>query len=572
MAWKFGLWTLGGDRIGEVLNATERKVSLPLSAVPTASFQIRLDNPLANEITSRNGDVLLTVYQGSTLWFTGDLTTAEEVGGEGTTLQCNFAGPLWRLQKRLAGKVVSPGYTDSSVSRGTVAQTLLSVANTEKDTGIRAGTTATLHPTSVGPWYYKPVAEAFSEMAALKLYPFEDITSSPAIVDTFTTGTSALTGRTLETPAQTWSTLSGVSDDYQVASGAAGRSVTVDPGQFAGRMARAGTNSYTNVMAQINYGQTISDGPSSGVWCRGTSGTEVLIARRQQGADGTTISATKWTAGGDATLGSVQTALTPDGELRSLRLQAHDDGSWFVWDYETAVGPVFPMLSGVDSDLATGGPLETGGVGIYDKGTTGQTAIRYYFDFYAKVPTVAITLQGFEYELVPSEPTVDGDGVKIATLNASARLGTDKPNVIFEYGAGNRSVKSYQRVFDRGSLLTQGYTLTDTDVRKSFDLQAIADRGLYEEVVPNDLGDAGLRQALADAHVIVRKQAKQTVTFAPSTQAPVFGTDYVVGDTVRARVSANGVARLSGTLRVYGVEVSIDPEGKEEVSPVLVEE
>lgn len=198
MTWNESDWA-GISRtpipIGEVLNAHERTLTVPHDGLPTASLRLDISNPMAYEIVSRmrpTSDlpnaavILLKVYEGTTLRFVGDCTNVELSGGEdgSTTLQANFAGPLWRTQHRLAKKLgvlglspAQPNVQWTDTSPGDIITELLTYANTEVldtvgigDTGIRMGTVDTLPaPPSVGvepPWNYKPLAEAIMEMQA----------------------------------------------------------------------------------------------------------------------------------------------------------------------------------------------------------------------------------------------------------------------------------------------------------------------------------------------------------------------------------------------------------------------
>jgi hypothetical protein len=171
----------------------------------------------------------------------------------------------------------------------------------------------------------------------------------------------------------------------------------------------------------------------------------------------------------------------------TLRMAVAASGEWQIWFYETGSPSAAPLLAGQDDALATGGGLETGKVGLYDRNSTVTPTSRLYDSFRAdSLVEGTFGLQGLDFELVP----IEFSGGKIATLNVSAALGADKPNAIFEN---------------------------------------------------------------------------------PAT-APVYGTDYVVGDTVRMRAKYNGVTRLNGTVRVYGIELVIDDEGKETVVPTLIAE
>src|SRR5690349_22370265 len=88
----FGLWDLSANKLGQVEFMMDCACNpIPISDQDTASFTIRLDNPLVPSIVDLSanppvlGDVLLTVFDGLTCVFCGDLVTAEE-NGDGYSL------------------------------------------------------------------------------------------------------------------------------------------------------------------------------------------------------------------------------------------------------------------------------------------------------------------------------------------------------------------------------------------------------------------------------------------------------------------------------------------------------
>jgi hypothetical protein len=189
----------------------------------------------------------------------------------------------------------------------------------------------------------------------------------------------------------------------------------------------------------------------------------------------------------------------------------------------------------------------------------------------------------FDFQIVPVEPTSDNFGLHIADLNIESRVGADRPNVVFEYGGGNHSVRSYRFVRARQDLLNRAFVAgadpsDDSQTVVGYNTTSQEALGLYEAMVPIDVGDATLRQQWADANVTLRGQAKWTLEFEPSALAPSFGMnpttdgDYGLGDTVRARIRVAGEDRLDGNLRVYGIDLTIDDEGKETLVPQLVRE
>lgn len=363
--------------IGEIRNAHERQLSLGLNGLGQASFQIQQSNPMAYEITSRDADVILKVYEGSVLRFVGDCTNVQEVGTESgeTTLQANFADPMWRLGHRLCRKggiAAQPNVSWTNVAPGQVITEIIDNANREildfppgtGDTGIRMGTVDSLPAVSVGsepPWNYKPIAEAITEMQA------------------------------------------------------------ANPTGFPG---------------------------------------------------------------------------------------------------------------------------------------------------------------AFDFQLSPVEPTSDSIGLKIASLDIRTRIGTNRPDVVFEYGGGSRTVRSYDFTRNRQDMLNRVFVLgadpgDDTLTVKAYNDTSQETHGLFEGLAPLDVGDATLRQQWAEINARVRGEARWTVDFVPSATAPRFGAnpttdgDYELGDTVRLRIKTAGTERLDANLRVYGINVTIDDQGKETVTPKL---
>lgn len=176
--WKFVLRELTGTAIGELNNATERELYLPLNGLPTASFKIRSDHPLAARVL--DGDLLLSVYEDATLRFNGDLISIEEsVDDREQSIKVNAGGMLWRLTKRLIGKAptgVTFGDPSAQLDRGEIARQVLALCNADANTGIRAGsiTASSLSYVYEPPWRYKPAAEAIAELSqVMDGYDFE---------------------------------------------------------------------------------------------------------------------------------------------------------------------------------------------------------------------------------------------------------------------------------------------------------------------------------------------------------------------------------------------------------------
>lgn len=579
MAWHFGLTTLDGTAIGEIQNAYERRLTIPLNGLPTASFRIRLDNPLANEITDLAGDVRLKVYQDSTLRFHGELTGAEEIGADGASLACTFAGPLWRLQKRMCLNALVPPDPNAvsfvSTDRAQILKTLLDRANAVSETGIQGGTYAALYPALAGEWNYKPLAEAFTEMAASGAFFFETATGAVALDNFNGMGVGdTLIGRAASAGG-TWSVSGGGGGDTHpwVGYGGTGiaRTAVSDVDVDSGRWGFLSSGPYTNVLVQTDvYYPGAIGAVKMGVLARYSSFNDYIMATLDCLSPVSKLSVKmETTANSIEILGTSEEYELSSGVAYTIRLQVNTAGQWALWFWQAGgTQPSAPILSGQHDDLISpGGLLDDGKVGIYDVNATATAVTRIYDSFMADGLTQPMDIQGLDFELVPIEYAAG----KVATLNVDDSLGTDRPEAIFEYGSGSRSAKSYKRAISREGIVNLAYSLGDS-VRVAFDIESQAARGLFEEVIASDVVDPGLRQVLVNDHVRVRKVPREIITFEPSTNAPVYGTDYVVGDTVRARAKFNDVARFNVTVRVYGIELNIDEEGKEVLVPTLVQE
>lgn len=599
VTWKFGLCDLAGVNIGEVVNAYDRTLNLPLNGNPTAQFRIRLDDPLADEIITRNGDCLVKVYQGTTLRFIGDILTVEEGGpvkdGEGVSITVTAAGPLWRLSKRLLG-IPYPGVNPnwSSVEADEIIRQWLDQVNANSDTGIREGTFDVLYETDFGPAYLKPMSEGLIEMQASKVPPPVGTPATYSARDDFTNGPSVMHTTPSDGDLTLWrcnDTTPGTNmwlyDPTPYAYRALGAGS--DPSYATGAWCVSGTGNHGSVLVGVDYQSAAgyASGPNlyAGVFARYTDQNNWLLAFIDLQSNALLLR--KNIAGSNPSWETF--TFSPGGIAAStryaIRLKVDDGGNYAVWHWAPGSGgPGDPIIQGRDSTLSSTGTLwGTGGgeVGFYDCLTTATATDRNYYNFFAQDDP---SPQSFDFEIAPIEPTADVAGYPgtlptIGTMNVRYQIGTSKPEVIFEYGSGNRSSKGYKRIIDRNGLVNIAYVLpegfeggvtTAGELALDSDQISVDARGTFEEVVPADFGNSQLRQALAESHVDVRKIPRHVITFEPSDQAPVFGTDYIVGDFVTGRGKINGVVRFNALFRVYGVEISVNDEGKADVVPSLV--
>lgn len=168
VAWRFVLTDSDYQPVGEVLNASSRAVGLSLG-VPSASFLLRMDNPLANQIITSDG--YIKAYHDTSLEFFGPVISAEEAGDNATqAIQVTAAGAIWGLTKRLSGKSTG-GASFTLTDRAQIAKQLIDTTNLENETGIRTGVLAcnadSASTYTTGP--YKPTLDCITELGKVYL-------------------------------------------------------------------------------------------------------------------------------------------------------------------------------------------------------------------------------------------------------------------------------------------------------------------------------------------------------------------------------------------------------------------
>lgn len=148
--WHYVLTDMEGTRIGEILNATERKYRANLSAYSTASFQVRKDNPVLPYLFNQEEDYLLQVWQDDTLRMFGPIITSNYVMAEGSpvSIAVSAADPAQRMVNRYWFEGAT-GVTPSTTPKANVADRLVEYQNNRTGTGatslgIKSGNTGDL--------------------------------------------------------------------------------------------------------------------------------------------------------------------------------------------------------------------------------------------------------------------------------------------------------------------------------------------------------------------------------------------------------------------------------------------
>ncbi len=166
------LTDLTGATLGEVRNASDRKVVLPHMRVPTAEMTVPLWHEHA--ATMMDTDCMLKFYRidpvtsTRTLIFNGPIVSAEESGEGRQTVRVNAAGPMWRLAHRYIGNTKAGVSFGVGTTRdlGLIAHDILDIVNGGNFSGISKGTRTASSSGTYGPVWIKNAAEAITELAA----------------------------------------------------------------------------------------------------------------------------------------------------------------------------------------------------------------------------------------------------------------------------------------------------------------------------------------------------------------------------------------------------------------------
>ena len=265
------------------------------------------------------------------------------------------------------------------------------------------------------------------------------------------------------------------------------------------------------------------------------------------------------------------------------------------------------ILDAVNNGNTTTAHADSGDTGVR-RGTITASSQTFAGPWRYKPANEAISelsapLDGYDWEIAPTEPTPDAIGLQIGALNIAAAFGSVKPDAVWEFGTGRHNVAEFRDVGDSGSLANRAHNLppgfpdnATQQVVTASDQPSIDARGLHETVVAGDLQVDALRQNLVDEHVRIRRFPRRVITFTPISEnpdaspgerrVPRLWSDYGIGDVVPFRAverfevrAADGaitdyqqVKTVDALFRVYAVEVQLDNNGVVTPTLTLVEE
>ena len=249
------------------------------------------------------------------------------------------------------------------------------------------------------------------------------------------------------------------------------------------------------------------------------------------------------------------------------------------------------LIQTADTEGAAFDPNGVTGIDVTTQPIVAASAVTYIAGPFRPISEIvtelATTMDGFDWRILPVDNFFNGGVTSpyIGQFFAQPLLGTDEPNVVFEYGAGRNNIASYTRTINRDTQANRVFHFTSNGpdafgypTVSAIDASTITDWGLLEDLAQADLLDLGLRQSLVQQHVNVRKFPRQIIQFDPHIdprsigRVPQYGSDYTVGDSVRARAVYAGNLRFDAMMRVWGVQFTIDNNGVEKTTLTLADE
>lgn len=220
--------------------------------------------------------------------------------------------------------------------------------------------------------------------------------------------------------------------------------------------------------------------------------------------------------------------------------------------------------------------------GVRTNGATSGTSTTYQYQHFQSLgfllTDLAASSSGFDWRIEPEAASLT-PGV-LGFFSAAAVLGSDKPGTVFEYGMGRNNVRNFTFTRDLTNLTNSATYIPDDEWLPvmNFDTKSMEMHGKFEEVVESiGLAAIGLQEAWTKDVVNIKRDPRRILTMTPdfddsSGRVPIFGTDYYLGDTVRAGVAIENNVIVNGIVRIFQVEASVDDNGQAVMTPTLVEE
>lgn len=185
---------------------------------------------------------------------------------------------------------------------------------------------------------------------------------------------------------------------------------------------------------------------------------------------------------------------------------------------------------------------------------------------------------GFDFRFDPYF-AVDSSFQQVGRFEAATVIGLTKPSAVFEFGSDTRAnLTSYSWKRLGGEHLANAIYVPSNGTSAgntagtvaAADVPALATYGFRGAWVTADFEDSALRTTLAQEHLLYRKAPRRVLSITPypdmgAGNVPAPLVDYGIGDIVPVKITDDGVNIVNGNVRVYGLDFTIDKDGKESV-------
>lgn len=174
------------------------------------------------------------------------------------------------------------------------------------------------------------------------------------------------------------------------------------------------------------------------------------------------------------------------------------------------------------------------------------------------------------YSTFPSPTTETHDVTYIGQMRAASTITAVRDNAVFEFGTGKLNVAEYSRAKDWSTMATEVVGSTGV-LGRSTTTPSYEHAGAWQAYLNTDeLGQSAVVSDILEEHVNIRTHPREVYTLTPAPSGPRYLIDFDLGDQVPFRAKVEGIDLFSGYVRVHGVEVSVDVNGKTVAKPLTV--
>lgn len=171
---------------------------------------------------------------------------------------------------------------------------------------------------------------------------------------------------------------------------------------------------------------------------------------------------------------------------------------------------------------------------------------------------------GFDFEVTP-----DTRELNIKRFDDFNDLTED---VAFGFNWGPKNLASFERIMDADAMQNQVIVQGDSVAYQADEDSYWDDYNMFTELISlTETNNANILQAIANAEVAVNKLPQTLINFTPKAEGlaslPSVLEDYTVGDKVKVVAERNNQV-VSQPVRIFGLDINIDENGKEQVSSI----